>query len=395
MKIGMLLPSVYMGRKYKNKIFAPKELFLNLADGLVDKGHEVYVYASPDTETKARLVAGEEGLINKDFISPKFRGLDQITKKKSAHVVTRVEYEIDLTVKAYLHAKSQKVEIMHSYHNDAFIAHYINRIVKFPTAYTIHDPRPLREHIEYWRFNHFKNNDYIFISQSQFRNFRGMLQSAGIIYHGVNTEKFAFEKNGGENLAFLGRYIQEKGVADAITAAKKSGHLLKMVGDDAYRVLPYYQKKILPYLKKGVIEDESFFGEGDRSKFLRDAKALLFPIQWEEPFGMVMIEAMSCGTPVIAFNRGSVSEIVKDDVTGFIVDQDNENRPNKGKWIIKKTGKEGLVEAINRIYNMNKEEYEKMRANCRAHVEEKFTVQNMVDGYEEVYNKILFARSNT
>ncbi|KKQ34737.1 MAG: hypothetical protein US51_C0029G0009 [Microgenomates group bacterium GW2011_GWA2_37_6] len=157
MKIGLLLPSVYMGSKYNDKIFAPKELFLNLADGLVNKGHEVYVYSSPDTKTRGRLVSGEEELINKDFISPKFRGLDQITKKKSAHVVTRNEYETDLTVKAYLHAQKQQVEIMHSYHNDAFIAHYINRIVKFPTIYTIHDPKPLREHIEYWRFNHFEN----------------------------------------------------------------------------------------------------------------------------------------------------------------------------------------------------------------------------------------------
>ena len=116
---------------------------------------------------------------------------------------------------------------------------------------------------------------------------------------------------------------------------------------------------------------------------------MLFPILWEEPFGMVMIEAMSCGTPVIAFNRGSVSEIVKDGVTGFIIDQDNENRSNKGKWIIKKKGVEGLTEAINKIYNMDNREYDQMRHNCRRHVEENFTVEKMVDGYEGVYNRIL------
>lgn len=389
MKIGMLLPSVYMGIKYKNKIFAPKELFLNLADGLVDKGHEVYVYASPNTKTKAHLIAGEEELINKDFISPKFRGLDQITKKKSAHVVTRNEYETDLSVKAYLHAREQKVDIMHSYHNDAFIAHYINRIVKFPTVYTIHDPRPLREHIEYWRFNHFRKDNYVFISQSQLRDFKGMVHSSGVVYHGVNTKKFAFQDTKKEYLAFLGRYIQEKGVVEAISAAMKTQHNLKMIGDDAYRVLPYYQKNILPHLKKGVVEDESFYGEGDRGDFLRNAKALLFPILWEEPFGMVMIESMACGTPVVAFNRGSVSEIIKDGVTGFIVDQDSTDRPNKGKWIIKKTGVDGLVEAINRIYNMSAEDYDQMRHKCRSHIEEKFTIPKMVEGYEQVYKKVL------
>ncbi len=392
MKIGLLIPSVYMGSKYKNKIFAPKELFINLANGLVDRGHEVCVYSSPDTKTKAKLVGGEDFLIKTDLISPKFRGLDQITKKKSAHVVTRTEYETDLTVKAYQHAHRQKVEIMHSYHNDAFIAHYLNRIVKFPTVYTIHDPRPLREHIEYWRFNHFKNDNYVFISQSQLRDYRGMLGSVGVVYHGVDTKKFAYKKGEGGYLAFLGRYIKEKGVSEAISASKKADKHLKMVGDDAYRVLPYYQQKILPNLKRGAIEDQTFFGEEDRTKFLGDAKALLFPILWEEPFGMVMIESMSCGTPVIAFNRGSVSEVVKDGITGFIVDQNGHNRTNKGKWIIKKKGIEGLVEGINRIYNMNDRQYQQMRENCRKHVEDNFSINNMVEGYEAVYKKILDIR---
>ncbi len=387
MKIGLLLPSVYMGSKYKNKIFAPKELFINLANGLVDKGNEVYVYASPDTKTKARLVSGEKVLIDKDFISPKFLGLDRLSKLKNAHTATKIQYEIDLSVKAYLHAKEKKLDIMHSYHD--FMAHYMNKFIPIKTVYTIHDPRPLREHIEYWRFNHFKKDNYVFISQSQLGDYRGLLHGVAVVYHGVNTEKFAFEQSGGEYLAFLGRYIKEKGVAEAIAVAKKTSRPLRMVGDDAYRALPYYQKKVLPYLKKGVIEDESFFGEGDRGKFLKDAKAILFPIQWEEPFGMVMVESMSCGTPVIAFNRGSVSEIVKDGLTGFIIDQNDQNRPNKGKWIIKKKGVEGLVEAINKIYNMSPEEYQKMREASRKHVEENFTIPKMVNGYEEVYNQIL------
>ena len=100
----------------------------------------------------------------------------------------------------------------------------------------------------------------------------------------------------------------------------------------------------------------------------QQAKALLFPIQWEEPFGLVMVEAMACGTPVIAYNRGSVSEIVKDGVTGFVVP------PEKGVA--------GLVEAIKKIDHID-------RAACRKHVEEHFTVEKMVDGYETVYKKVL------
>lgn len=375
MKIGLLLPSVYMADKYKNKIFAPKELFLNLADGLVDEGHEVYVYCAPGTKTKAHLVEGNPELIEQEFITPKFRGLDRITKQKNAHLITRTEYEMDLSVKAYLHAKENKIDIMHSYHGDTFMSHYINRLIGLPTVYTVHDPKPRREHIEYWRIKHFRNDNYIFISKSQEKHFRNFAKSVGVIYHGVDTKKFAFSEKGGSYLAFIGRYIKEKGVVEAATAAKEAKIPLKMVGDKAYRVLPYYQTKVLPLLRKGFIEDQAFLGKSDRQVFFQNARALLFPILWEEPFGMVMIEAMSCGTPVIAFNRGSVSEVIKDGETGFIVDP--------------KEGVRGLVRAIKKLQSLSPQEYHLMRVACRTHIEKNFTVKKMVNGYEKVYTNIL------
>lgn len=371
MKIGLLLPSVYMGSKYKNKIFAPKELFLNLANGLVDRGHMVYVYAAPGTKTKAHLVEGHAELIEHDFISPKFRGLDQLTKLKTAHTATKIEYEIDLSVKAYQHAREKKLDILHAYHD--FMAHYMNRLIDIKTVYTVHDPRPRKEHIEYWRFKHFSTDNYIFISNSQKRNFRKLMRSIGVIYHGVDIKKFSFSEIGGTYLAFIGRYIKEKGVVEAIMAAETVGVPLRMVGDDAYRVFPYYQTKVLPHLKKGV-SDETFFGEADRGGFLRSAKVLLFPIQWEEPFGMVMIEAMSCGTPVIAFDRGSVGEIVKDQETGYIV------APREGV--------RGLIAAIKKLQSLSPDEYKKMRFACRAHIEKNFTIEKMVDNHEKIYAKI-------
>ncbi len=383
MRIGLLLPSVYMGSKYKNKIFAPKELFIHLADGLVDRGHEVYVYASENTKTKAKLIPGDNHFIEKDFISPKYRGLDRITKLKNAHVATRTEYEIDLSVKAYEHATKKKVQLMHSYHD--FMAHYVNKLVPIPTVYTLHDPKPLREHLEYRRLHSFKKDNYIFISESQLKTYHGLLKSAGVIRHGVDINKFKFGQGSGNYLAFLGRYIQEKGVTQAILASEKTGKELKMVGDDAYRALNYYQKNILPKLKKGKIEDISF-GESQRDEFLKEAKALLFPILWDEPFGMVMIEAMSTGTPVIAYNRGSVTEVIKDGLTGFIVEHDH---GKISKFTIKKTGVEGLAEAINRIYEMSEEDYGKMRLAARKHVEENFTIDKMVEEHEKVYKKII------
>ncbi|OGH32888.1 MAG: hypothetical protein A3E70_03470 [Candidatus Levybacteria bacterium RIFCSPHIGHO2_12_FULL_40_44] len=267
------------------------------------------------------------------------------------------------------------------------MAHYVNKLAPIKTIYTIHDPKPLREHLGYWRLKNFNKDNYIFISKSQLNKFNGMVKSVGVIYHGVDTVKFQFDKKGGDYLAFLGRYIKEKGVTEAIYAAKKADRTLRMVGDDAYRALPYFQNNVLPHLKKGVVEDETFFGEGDRDKFLREAKALLFPILWDEPFGMVMIEAMSSGTPVIAFNKGSVSEVIKDGVTGFIIEPDDRNKASR--WIIKKTGRDGMQEAINRIYSMNDEEYAEMRDQARKHIEDNFTVEKMVEDHEKVYKKII------
>ena len=373
MKIGLLLPSVYMGNKYKDKIFAPKELLLNLANTLLDRGHKVFVYGAPGTKTNARLIQGHEELIQRDFTSPKFRGLDRLSKLKNAHTATKIEYEIDLSVKAFLHARKEKVDIMHSYHD--FMAHYINKLIPVPTVYTIHDPRPRAEHIAYWRFKHFKNDNYIFISKSQKRHYGRLIRSIGVAYHGVDTNKFPFSQKGGDYFAFIGRYIKEKGVVEAISAVKEAGVRLKMVGDDAYRVLPYYQTRVLPQLKKGIIEDETFIGEADRGTFLKNAYALLFPILWEEPFGMVMIEAMSCGTPVIAFNHGSVSEVIKDGETGYIVDP--------------KEGARGLVRAIKKLRSLSLPEYHLMRNACRAHVEKNFTLQKMAEQHEKVYQKVV------
>jgi glycosyltransferase involved in cell wall biosynthesis len=123
------------------------------------------------------------------------------------------------------------------------------------------------------------------------------------------------------------------------------------------------------------------------SAFYGGSRLTLFPIQWEEPFGLVMTESMATGTPVIAFARGSVPEVMKDGETGFIINpSDNDIR---GNWLIKKTGVEGLIEAINKIYDMPANEYLKMRKNCRKHVEQKFSMEKMVDSYEDVYKKIL------
>jgi glycosyltransferase involved in cell wall biosynthesis len=114
---------------------------------------------------------------------------------------------------------------------------------------------------------------------------------------------------------------------------------------------------------------------------------------WEEPFGLVFVETMASGTPIIAFARGAVPEVIVDGVTGFIINPSDEDI--RGKWIIKKTGLDGLCEAVERIYSLSKDDYGKMREACRAHVENNFTMERMVKEYESVYSKLISEQKNS
>lgn len=182
-------------------------------------------------------------------------------------------------------------------------------------------------------------------------------------------------------LLMTGRIVEAKGFADAIEASRSAGERLLLVGEEYMQNKPareYFEKFIKPAVDGKHVIWESVVKQEHLVGHYQTAKALLFPIHWEEPFGLVMIEAMACGTPVIAYNRGSVSEIVRDGLTGFIVNPDDVKSYNKVH--IKATGKQGLIEAIHRIGELD-------RGACRVHVEEHFSLRTMVNGYEKIYQQ--------
>lgn len=188
----------------------------------------------------------------------------------------------------------------------------------------------------------------------------------GVVPNGIDSELYNFSSRKGEYLVYLGRLNKEKGIFTALKIAKEAGEKLvvagNIVGGDEWS---YFMQEIQPLLND---ENVKFVGQIDfkeKIKLLSGAKALLFPIERREPFGLVMIEAMACGTPVIAFRRGSVPEVVEDGKTGFIVDTAEE-----------------MTAAIKKIHLIK-------RADCRKLVEEKFTLKIMVNCYEKLYEKIL------
>src|ERR1035437_2487127 len=390
MRIGLLSPSIYMSPTlFGDTIFAPRDLSIALADGLIDKGHEVYFFTAPDIKTKAILIGGDDSLSKDSFIEEKVQGQPGERLKWASFYTIKRSYEMDLTQQCYKMSLDGRLDIVHSYHDT--LAHFFNELTQFPTVYTLHDPLPSNKNaLSYWLLEKFKYQNYVSISKAFERVNRFNLNFIDTVYHGINASGYQFFPNKGEYLAFIGRMEKEKGMEIAIDIANTVKKKIRIATspETQYKNLPYYKDAISPRITPEVIFT-GFLDPNKKYEFLGNALCLLFPIQWEEPFGMVIIEAMACGTPIIAYNRGSVSEIVQDGVTGFIIDADDEERPGKGRWIIKKRGIEGLIEAVQRINSLSETESRKMREACRERVEGMFTVEKTVEGYEKAYKKII------
>jgi glycosyltransferase involved in cell wall biosynthesis len=343
-----------------------------LTEGLIKRGHKVYLVASGDSITKAKLFPVFPTAIRKS-LPEREKGVQAREALKFIGLGKILEYLLyDL-----------KVDIIHNHVGWRLLA-FESIFKKTPMVTTIHGPLdiPLKQIV----YGSFPNSYLVSISNNQ-RKPMPQLNYVATVYNGIDVKNFEFSNKEGKYLAFLARISPEKGPVQAIQIAKKSGLELKMAAKVDVVDKDFFEKKVNPLIDNKQIK---FLGEVDHKtkvELLKNAKALLCPIQWEEPFGLFIIEAMACGTPVIAFARGSVPEIIKDGETGFIIN--SSPKDIRGNWIIKKTGINGMVEAVKKIYNMPEKEYQKMRYLCRKHVEKNFTAEKMVSEYEKVYYKIL------
>lgn len=315
-----------------------------LTRGLVENGHDVTLYATKDSNTPAKLEyvteTGTSCLPN----------LDKETRVRLMHL---------LISRCYEHAATGIYDIVHSHFN--LSSCYYAPIVDTPTVHTFHSPldESVKQILRYYKDKTY----FISVSHAQ-RNQMPELNWMANIYHGVNTMKYTFSPNAGKHLLFMSRITEEKGVHFAIEAAKAVNMPLVIAGK-SYLEEGYWQKHVETHIDGVNIK---YIGEPDHEtkiNYLRSAKALLFPTLYQEVFGMVMIEAMSCGTPVIGFRNGAVPEIVKDGVTGFLVEDTA-----------------SMVKAIKKLDKID-------RKACRERVEKFFRLQIMVENYEKVYARII------
>lgn len=380
LKIATFVSSDYTYPLPEGVVYAPIIMAKNLSEGLCRKGHEVTFFAPGDTEINVSKIVGGE-------LEPLKQNGDLSILKDlgdEASDVGKIHSLWDQYLLSILFQKAMdgKYDLVHVHPVDRALP-FAKILKKIPVLYTLHDPiSPWRKEV-YYMFST-ENQHFVSISDNQ-RGPAPDLNYAGTVYNGVDIDLFSFSEIGGENLLFSGRLMRRKGVSEAVQVAIRVNRNLALVTtkpneDD------YYKNEIKPFLGN-KIKLECFLMEESIVSYYQNSKLLLFPIQWEEPFGLVMIEAMACGTPVVAFARGSVPEVIKDGETGFIVNSSEQDK--RGDWIIKKTGIVGLCEAVERIYAMTPEKYKEMRLACRKHVEKNFSVEKMVEGYENVYKKIL------
>jgi glycosyltransferase involved in cell wall biosynthesis len=313
-----------------------------LTEELVRQGHEVTLFASGDSVTSARLVAG----------CPRALWREASCRDPVPHHLRLVEL---------VSREADRFDVIH-FHLDHVHFPVLDRL-PCPTVTTLHGCFYPPDEAAF--FTAFPQAPLVSISDAQRRPVPGANWQA-TVYHGLPLGEHPCHVKPGSYLAFLGRISPEKGLENAIEIARRVGRPLRIAARIYSGERPYYEQTIEPLLRASPhVEYVGELGGAAKDEFLGNASALLFPIQWEEPFGLVMIEAMACGTPVVAFRRGSVPEVMTDGVTGFVVDD--------------------VADAVQAVRTT---EFLDRRA-CRAAFEARFSVGRMASDYLAVYRRLL------
>jgi glycosyltransferase involved in cell wall biosynthesis len=313
-----------------------------LTEELVKKGHVVTLFASGDSLTQARLISGTQKALR----------LDTACRDQLCHQMLHMQNVLD-------HA--HEFDIIH-FHTDYF--HFaFSSFMPTPNVTTLHGRLDF-PHLQtlYARYGHIP---VVSISKRQRLPLLNTANWVGNVYHGLPLDLYKPNFNKKNYLVFLGRVSRDKRLDLAIEIALKAKIPLKIAAKIDKADKEHFGSVIQPLLKQAGIEFLGEVGDRDKEVLLGEAKALLFPIDWPEPFGMVMIEAMACATPVIAYPNGSVPEVVDDGVSGFVVNSVEE-----------------AVYAIKKLDQLNP-------ADIRACFEERFDVSRMADEYIDVYERLV------
>lgn len=361
MKIAMMVRAFLTSPVPADVAYSPTSVAIAIAEGLGTRGHEITFFGPEGTHLK-----------NVTIETKSLRPLANSQQELDALTATPDLFEDYIPSLFDQYMVKDMFERAQAGEFDALLFHHPESAMGFAklypsvtVLYVMHDFLDEKRH-QVLELHYSPNQYYVSISNNQRRNVPD-LQYVGTVYNGIDTKFFSFNPDPEDYLIFAGRIVPEKGAKEAVQVALKTGRRLIMTGSVPHTAKWYFDEHIKPHLSDrilylGLIDKEQL------ARYYQKAAALLVPIRWEEPFGLTMAEAMSCGTPVIAFRRGSVSEVIVDGKTGFIVESTAE-----------------MIEAVENLSKIN-------RQDCRSHVEQHFTTDKMVKSYETILQKLTMSQ---
>lgn len=317
-----------------------------LCEELSRRGHEVTLFASGDSKTSANL----EAIIEKPM---REAGIVNVSCYESMAMAKLIEMK-------------DSFDIVHNHLGPSFIP--FAGILGIPVVNTIHGAFINQEDINFCM--KYSDSPFISISDSQ-RVGAPDLNYVSTVYNGIQIEKYTYQDEPDSNdpyIAFLGRLSEEKGAHLAIRLAKETGHKLIIAGKIDKADRKYYESDVKHLIDNKQIVYIGELGHDDKVELLKNAFMTVHPVTWPEPFGLVMAESMACGTPVLALNQGSIPEVIKHKVTGFV-----------------ENDIESLIKRVKEVENID-------RKACRKHVEDNFSAERMTEGYLAVFRKIISSR---
>ncbi|QQG51192.1 MAG: glycosyltransferase family 4 protein [Candidatus Saccharibacteria bacterium] len=357
MKIAMMVRAYLVSPVSKDIAYSPTGVAVAIAEGLAKRGHEVTFFGPEGTH----LATNVETCNIRPLATSASELFDLVSTTDLFRDYLPSLYDQYMVKSMFERARAGEFDVLFFHHPES-AAPFARLFPDVPVVYTVHDYLDSTRR-QVFEMHSSPNQHYVSISNSQRRDAPDF-NYAATVYNGIDIEKFVFHDSHEDYLMFAGRIIPEKGLREAVQVALQTGKRLIITGSTLPTSQWYFDEYVKPYLSDKIL----YLGMIDHAqmvKYYQKALALLVPIQWEEPFGLTMAEANACGTPVIAFRRGSVPEVVDDGKTGFIVDNTS-----------------AMIEAVGKLSKIN-------RKDCRKHVEERFTLDHMINGYEKVLRSIV------
>jgi glycosyltransferase involved in cell wall biosynthesis len=381
MKIGVVVPHIFMHRDILPRvIFSPGHLAIDLVNGLHARGHEVTLLSPGPVDVDCRNLTADLSLFEAELARRGDNYVDLLRKHPMTFVTLARQVQAELIARAYAMANSGEFDIVHIYTNEEEIGYTFVELCSKPVVFTHHDPYNFL--IRYKSIMpRYKHLNWISISQAQRRTMPADTNWVGNVYHGLNEPKLTpVVSPSRDYFAYLGRIIQPKGVHLAIAAVRKYNETaatplkLKIAGKHYAESSKdsYWQTAILPELDDTIKYVGFIDTQEAKRNFLGNARALLVPSLFDEPFGMVTIEAFACATPVIALDSGALPEVIDDGKTGYIVTKSH----NDTDTVAELSDRLHQIEMIDRTV-------------VHDVYEQRFTSKRMIEEYAHIHRSLI------